>query len=240
VAINLGFNPDGTAEGDADARAWASEIAKTNPIQTWDFSLTEGENAIIPHYRLERLFQQRQKERQAAPYRGGICFTMSPKLNQLSLYAAAQSFLRPDADHRDVAAEFSEKLFGQPGKQLVPYLPLFEVVKDWGNHVRIKLTRKAYHQKMVELVGLLDALAGRHDGNVPFFPTPEEYRREILFFARLLADLTDTAPDYDALGRRYWNRVYAIYDHLPKHVDPRPKRATDRLIRYFRKWNKGK
>ena len=92
----------------------------------------------------------------------------------------------------------------------------------------------------MELVEVLDSLAGRRDDSVPFFPTPEEYRREILFFARLFAELTDASPDYDALGRRYWNRVYAIYDHLPQHVDPRAKEATNRLIRHFRKWNQGK
>jgi len=30
--------------------------------------------------------------------RGGICYTMTPLLNQLSLFEAAQSFLNPDAD----------------------------------------------------------------------------------------------------------------------------------------------
>ena len=62
---------------------------------------------------------------------------------------------------------------------------------------------------------------------------PEEYRQELLFFADLFADLSGPAPDHAALRHKYWQRVYAIYDHLPQHVDPRPKLATDRLIEFF-------
>lgn len=85
VALNMGFNCDGNPAGDQDARPWIAEIARTNPVHTWDFSLTEGENAVIPHWRYERLFQRRREERAAGPYQGGICYTMTPKLNLLTL-----------------------------------------------------------------------------------------------------------------------------------------------------------
>jgi len=32
---------------------------------------------------------------------------------------------------------------------------------------------------------------------------------------------------------RYWRRIYAIYDRLPEHVDPRPRRATAEIIKRF-------
>ena len=133
-------------------------------------------------------------------------------------------------------------LRGEPqlARMTGPVLGVFEVVQDWGNYVHIELTREAYHKKMVEFVELLNTLADQDDDKVPFFPAPEEYRQEMLFFARLFADLSDTSPDYDALARQYWSRVYAIYDHLPQHVDPRPKMATDGLIRFFREWKEGK
>jgi hypothetical protein len=57
--------------------------------------------------------------------------------------------------------------------------------------------------------------------------------RWLVFFARLFADLSAPGPDFDALARRYWNRVCAIYDRLPRHVDPRPRAATTRLINHF-------
>jgi hypothetical protein len=233
VAINMGFNGDGKPNGDRDARQWARDIAATRRIHTWDFSLTEGENNVVPHYRFDRLFQQRRRERSAAPYSGGICYTMSPMLNQLSLWEAAQSFIDPDADPERLAGDLYEDLFGPAGRELVAYLPLFEVVKDWGNYHRIELSREEYHQRMSDLADRLRALAGKERDERPFFPAPDRYREEILFFADLFAALSASSPDYDTLRRSYWHRVYRIYDLLPEHVDPRPREAVDRIIRRF-------
>ncbi len=233
VSINMGFNGNGDPDGEANAVGWANEIGRLRPIRTWDFSLTEGENAVLPHYRFDRLFAQRRRERAAAPYRGGICFTMTPRLNQLSLYQAAQSFLDPDADPEALAAGFYERLFGRPGRDLVPLLPLFEAVPDWGNCVQLHLSRGEYHRQMrllVECLGDLDPAQGQA---VAFHPTVEQYLAELRFFAELFAGLSGPAPDYGQLRQQYWQRVYAIYDLLPAHVDPRPQAATDRLIAYF-------
>jgi len=234
VAINLGFNSDGNPEGDQDARPWAREIARTNRILTWDFSLTEGENNVVPHYRFARLFAQRRRERAAAPYSGGICYTMSPLLNQLSLWEAAQSFVDPDGDPEALAAAFCVRLFGPEGARLVPYLPLFEVVKDWGCYLEIDPHAADYHRRLGELRDLLETLAATVNPDACLHPSPESYRRELLFFAQLFADLSAPAPDFDGLATRYWQRVYAIYDQLGTHVDPRPQAATRALIDAFR------
>ena len=236
VAINLGFNPDGKPEGESSAITWANEIAKTYPVETWDFSLTEGENAILPHYRFKRLFEQRRRERTAAPYRGGICFTMTPRLNQLSLYASAQSFLTPDADPEVIISEFYTKLFGPDGKELVPYLPLLEIVPDWGKYHHITMPRKTYHAKMRQLSMCIKGLRAVQSEEFPISPSPESHRRELLFYADLFAALSGPSPDYDRLKASYWQKVYSIYNQLPEHVDPRPHRATDNLIRRFSSW----
>lgn len=236
VSINLGFNGDGNPKGDEDARPWAREIAKTNPIQTWDFSLTEGENAVYPHYRFGRLFQRRKEEREAAPYRGGICFTMTPLLNQLSLFEAARSFTQPDTDPRQVAEEFFVLLFGEAGRGLVDGYRLFEALPDWGSYDRVQMPRAEYHEKMAALAKALKALEGKTNTSIAFHPSPERYRAELEFFARIFADLSGPAPDYDALKKTYWDRVYRIYDALPDHVDPRPRTATDRFIQFFKEW----
>ena len=241
VAINLGFNGDGNPDAEGglmDARPWAREIAKTHRIVTWDFSLTEGENAILPHYRFDRLYAQRRREREAAPYQGGICFTMTPILNQLSLYQSAQSFLNPDADHEALTRGFYSRLFGPEAEPLAALLPLFEIIPDWGNYNQVDLSRAAFHAKMAAGADLLRSLEGSEREDVPFHPAPAVYRKDLLFFFELFRDLSAAAPDFDALTRTYWQRVYAIYDHLPRHVDPRPQAATERLIRYFDpKWN---
>lgn len=242
VALNMGFNPDGNPVGDGsflsggagqDARPWIHEIAKTNAVYSWDFSLTEGENAVIPHWRFERLFQRRREERAAGPYQGGICYTMTPKLNQLTLFMAAQSFLRPDADPNAVAGEFLSAMLGPSGGDLVSLLPLFEVIRDWGNYHHIRMPRATYHAKLCAMRDILQDTAGKETDAYPVFPSPAAWREEMLFFARQFADLSAPAPDYDALYDRYWRRIYAIYDRLPEHVDPRPRRATAEIIKRF-------
>ncbi len=245
IALNMGFNSDGNPTGDQDARPWVREIARTHPVLTWDFSLTEGENAIFPHYRFDRLFARRREERSVdvdgndhtprpPAYTGGICFTMTPRLNQLSLYESAQSFLDPDASHAVLAENFYARLFGERGRGLAGLLPLMEVVPDWGHYVTVDLPRPTYHARMTELADLLRSLDGAENVAVAFHPRLPDYRRELLFFAEMFRDLSAPAPDFDALRRSYWRRVYAIYDQLPTHVDPRPHQATDRLIGFFR------
>lgn len=236
VGINLGFDSECNAAGDMDARPWAREIARTHAIQTWDFGMTEGENNIVPHWRFERLFRRRREERDAAPYRGGICFTMTPKLNQLSLFMAAQSFLRPDVDTDVLAGDFLADTLGPTARDLAPLLPLFEVVKDWGSYREIDLPRDEYRASLKRMVEILEGCAGKERATYSIFPSPAAWREEMLFFARLFVDLAAPAPDYALLRTRYWKRVYAIYDHLPAHVDPRPQYAADNLIRRFREW----
>jgi hypothetical protein len=230
----MGFNSDGNPQGDEDARAWVREIARSRTVYSWDFSLTEGENNVIPHNRFQRLYNRRREERACGGYSGGICFTMTPLLNQLSLYQSLQSFQNPDADDAELSRRFYHLLFGPDGERIVPYLPLFEVIKDWGNYLKIDLNRSAYHQEMEALTWLLAGLRPVSTDDFPFYPDPETYRQDLLFFANLFSDLSAPQPDYTDLAARYWQRVYPIWDHLPQHVDPRPRLAVDRLVNFFR------
>jgi len=236
VSINLGFNADGNPQGEQDARPWAKAIARTRRILTWDFTLTEGENAVYPHYRFSRLFARRKEERAAAPYSGGIYFTMTPMLNQLSLFVAAQSFRDRDSDPYRLAGDFFARVFGNAGRALVDDYRLFEVIPDWGSYDVVKMPRVEYHERMRAFVERLEGAKNAVNASAVFFPDPETYRQELLFFARLFADLTAPAPNYDALKQVYWNRVYRIYDTLPSHVDPRPRGNTERFVRHFMDW----
>lgn len=241
VAINMGFNSDGDPDADdgrQDARPWAREIAKTHPIVTWDMSLCEGENAIVPHCRVKRLFAQRRREREAAPYIGGICFTMTPLLNPLSLYLGAQSFVQPDADGRDLARSFFRRLFGPQAEVLADLMEYFEVIPDWGNYEGQLASAEELGNRFSQMVEVLEGLNGASaDAAVGecFHPHPEHYRTELLFFAKLFAQLSAGRIDPEAAEREYWNHVYAIYDRLPQHVDPRPRAATRQIVRWFQK-----
>lgn len=233
VAINMGFNGDGNPMGEQDARGWVRQIAATHPVYTWDFSLTEGENNVIPHYRFQRLYDRRKQERELGVYQGGICFTMTPLLNQLSLFQALRSFQDPDADFDSLSRGFYSSLFGPQAAQIIDYLPLFEVIKDWGNYLTLDLPRAQFHRKMSELVEIVSGLQPGAS-SITLYPGPETHRQDLLFFANLFADLSASRPDYNSLATRYWRRVYPIWDHLPNHVDPRPRAAVARLIDFFR------
>jgi hypothetical protein len=109
-----------------------------------------------------------------------------------------------------------------------------EVIPDWGHYVTLEITRAGLHARMAELADALRSLDSSKAPDIPFHPALPHYRQELLFFAELFRDLSSASPDYDALRKRYWQRVYAIYDHLPQHVDPRPHAAADHLIQFFR------
>jgi hypothetical protein len=161
---------------------------------------------------------------------------MTPMLNQLSLYEAAQSFKDRDGDPDRLAGDFFAKVFGEPGRGFVDDYRLFEVIPDWGSYDVVKMPRAEYHRRMNAFASRLEEAKNSVNGGAILHPDPETYRQELVFFAKLFADLTAPHPDYDALEKSYWNRVYRIYDSLPDHVDPRPRGNTDRFIRHFAEW----
>ena len=239
VSINMGFNPDGIPIGEEDGRPWARRLSEKVPVLTWDFSLTEGENGIFPHYRFERLFAQRRKEREADCYSGGICYTMTPFLNVLSFYESARSFLEPDADGNEVAYEFYEKAFGEGAGELAGYMELFEIIPEWGNHVKINLSRKEYHEKMRDFCEKIASWKGRLNGSFKIYPSAEFHRSELEFFASVFRDLSGDNPDFNSLKKKYFDHVYAIYDSLPQHVDPRPALAIKKIFGFFENFGHG-
>ena len=237
-SINLGFNPDGIPEGDSDARQWAKRISGKAPVLTWDFSLTEGENGIFPHFRFQRLFEQRKREREVDAYSGGICFTMTPLLNALSLYESAHSFINPDDDYNALAKEFYEKTFGTGAGEIVEDLILFEIIPEWGNHVKLDITRQEYHRRMNRFVERVASWQGRINGSLKIYPSAEFHRSELEFFGKIFRDLSADTADFDAIRKRFYDHVYHIYDFLPAHVDSRAFHAANSLIRRFAYWDR--
>jgi hypothetical protein len=223
VAINLGFSPDGDATMGGDARPWAREIARHRPIVTWDYSVSEGELVLYPHWRLPRLAARRREERAAAPYIGGMNYTMSPRLNYLTLYAAGQLFLDPTADPDELAARFCAQVFGDPA--LGTLLEAFEVVPGWGHYPRRKWSRFALRAAYREIVDRLAAATV----TTALVPDAERYRQDLLWFARQFLALAGESPDRAAIKREYWRGTFAIYDHIPMSVDERADQAATKF-----------
>ncbi len=220
VALNLGFSPDGDATMGGDARAYAREIAKVRPIVTWDYSASEGELVCYPHWRLPRLAARRREERAAAPYSGGMCYTMSPKLNLLTLYAGGRLFADPDADPDAVSREFCARVFGAEHARLGELFEAFEIVPGWGHYPRRKWARAAVAAACTEMIDRLEA-ADPSAGDLPLFPDPEAHRQDLLWFARRFRELAGPSPDRDAIRTAYWDRALRIYDSIPQPADVR-------------------
>ena len=81
-------------------------------------------------------------------------------------------------------------------------LPHHWTDEDWGNSVRLEVTRGELHGQMGRLTACRRGLEGRAR-EVPFLPAVAEYRRELLFHAALFVELSGAAPAHDALRQRY-------------------------------------
>jgi hypothetical protein len=225
VAINIGFSPDGEATHGGDARPWAREIAKLRPIVSWDYSVSEGELICYPHWRLPRMAARRREERSAAPYAGGMCYTMSPKLNLLTLYAAGQLFLNPDADPDALSREFCRKVFGEEHARLGELFEAFEVVRGWGHYPRRQWSKKVLRVVYAEIIERLEA-ADVSRGSLPLLPDPETYRADLLWFARMFYELAGEQPDRTQIRKAYWKKALSIYDSIPMPADERAEYAA--------------
>ncbi len=225
VAINLGFSPDGDATMGGDARSYAREIARHRAITTWDYSVSEGELVLYPHWRLPRLAARRREERAAAPYAGGMNYTMSPKLNLLTLYASGALFNDPAADPDVLSRRFCAAVFGEEHAVLGELFEAFEVITGWGHYPRRKWSRSVLRAVFGEMTERLEA-ADVSGCTLPLFPDPESYRQDLLWFARIFHDMAGDHADRDRIRRDYWARTFAIYDHIPMSVDERADQAA--------------
>jgi hypothetical protein len=230
VAINLGFDSDGDATLGGDARPYIREVAKTHAVTTWDYSLAEGELICYPHWRLPRMAARRREERATAPYTGGMSYTMSPKLNILSLYAAGQFFLNPNAEPDIVSRNFCAQVFGEENSILGELFEAFEVVNGWGHYPRRKWSREVLRGVYAEIIERLES-ADMTKCTLPIYPDPESYRQDILWFARQFHEMAGPAPDREKIRKAYWQRALEIYDTIPMSVDERAEEAATQFSR---------
>src|SRR5208283_5212580 len=108
----------------------------------------------------------------------------------LSLFEAAQSFKDRGGDPHRLAGDFFVKIFGETGSVFVDEYRMFEVIPDCGSYDVVKLPREEYHARMSAFADRLEDAKGTVNSGAVLFPNPEKYRQELVFFARLFADLT--------------------------------------------------
>lgn len=228
VAINLGFSPDADATAGGDARDCVRQVARLRRITSWDYSVVEGELVVYPHWRLPRTFSRRREEQSVAPYYGAMSYTMSPCLSHLAMYAAAQAGLSPDRDPDDVSREFCSRVFGPEHEPLGELFEAFEVAPGWGHYPRRRWARSEARRAYLAIIDHLEAVDMGHCV-LPLFPSPEQYRQDLLWFARMFVRLTDADCDREAIRRAYWQKTLSIYDHVPMSVDARAADAAKRF-----------
>ena len=232
VAINLGFSPDADATVGGDAREYVRVVAKLRRLNSWDYSVVEGELVVYPHWRLGRIFSRRREEQATAPYFGAMNYTMSPGLSHLSMYAAAQAGINPDRDPDEVSREFCGRVFGEEHTILGEMFEAFEVIPGWGYYPRRKWSRREAHKVYLKMIDRLEA-ADMDACELPLFPSPRQYRQDLLWFARMFARLSDECPDTEAIRRDYWRKTLNVYDHIPMSADERAEDAAARFSQAF-------
>ena len=198
ASINQGFSPDcNPASNGGDGRPFAKEASKTRPVLTWDYSVTEGEGTVSPRCRVRRMFEQRRAEWQQGCYSGGICYTMAPKLNCLSIFCCAEAYWNPALKPEGVLAEFGRLVFGEPKAAIGPLLEEFEVVPDWGYYAPFPYTPARLKKSMARLLPMLEGVDPESKSRLPLAPTMAEYRESLHFFAGLFERLASVALDLE-------------------------------------------
>jgi hypothetical protein len=198
TSVNQGFSGDcDPNQGGGDGRPWAKEIAKTRTVLTWDYSVTEGEGTVSPRCRARRIFEQRRKEASLGFYSGGICYTMAPKLNCLSIFCSAEGFWNPDLKPEDVLADYGRLVFGDKLAAIGPLLEEFEVIPDWGYYAPFPYSPQRLQKSMAKLIPLLQELNPEAKPRLPIAPTMAEHRQSLLFYADLFRQLASLACDLD-------------------------------------------
>jgi hypothetical protein len=157
---------------------------------------------------------------------GGMSYTMSPRLNQLTLFAAGQLFLDPDADPDGLSRRFCAEVFGAEHAILGELFEAFEVVKGWGHYPRRQWSKPVLRAHFAEIIDRLEA-ADVSGCTLPLFPDPETYRQDLLWFARQFHTMAGPDADRTAIRAAFWQRALAIYDVIPMSADARADAAAD-------------
>jgi hypothetical protein len=200
TSINLGFSPDCYPNSHGgDGRPYAQQAAQTNPVLTWDYSVTEGEGTVSPRCRVRRMFLRRREESALGCYSGGICYTMAPKLNCASIFACAESYWNPAARPEAVLADFGRLVFGDELAAIGPLIEEFEVVPDWGYYPPFPYSPRRLRLAMARLRPLLERVDANARPRLPLAPTMAEYGRSLMFYADLFEKLSTVALTLDEL-----------------------------------------
>ncbi len=198
TSINQGFSPDCDPKSHGgDGRPFARQAAAICPVLTWDYSVSEGEGTVSPRCRVRRMFQQRQAELALGCYSGGICYTMAPKLNCLSIFCCGEAWWNPALKPDDVLRDFGRLTFGDELATVGPLMEEFEIIPDWGYYPPFPYSPKRLQESMARLMPLLQSVKPEATPRLPLAATMAEYRKSLLYYADLFHKLASIAVDLE-------------------------------------------
>lgn len=164
-------------------RAIVDELRKSVPVLTWDYYLSEHEKAIVPTYHIPALLQVRQEERRWG-YSGGINYTMTPRLNVLTAFAAAEAYWNPDQSVHDLLEKFSSFVFGRPSVAAEVFPAVATIGQpDW----------KIFQERMTRARVILANVRAPELCKLFVAPDAESYRQNLLYYATTYEHLAGIA-----------------------------------------------
>lgn len=194
--INLNdFTSAGTVPGVANTGStvkYIDKISMKHLVHTWTYFVTAGEGWIDPHYRVPQIIKQRDIEARF-PISGGICYTMSPRLQLLNEFACAEAYWNPKVTTASVMHDFTEGIFGTSQQRLANIFPPFDVAPVVGYTFAREPNWHPNYEKirtnMDHARSVLESLDIPAEPRFDIFITPKTYRNELLYFCNLYSRL---------------------------------------------------
>jgi len=143
------------------------------------------------------MFERRREELALGCYSGGICYTMAPRLQCLSIFCCGEAWWNPAREPGAVLGDFGRLVFGDELAGAGPLLEEFEVIPDWGYYPPFPYSPQRLEKSMGKLLELLEKVGGDAESRLPLAPTLTEYRKNLVFFAGLFQKLATVAMAVD-------------------------------------------
>ncbi|MBI5095416.1 MAG: hypothetical protein HZB26_23660 [Candidatus Hydrogenedentes bacterium] len=205
-------------------REIVDELRKSVPVLTWDYYLSEREEAVMPHYRVPAVLQARKEERTWG-YSGGINYTMTPRLNILNAFAAAEAYWNPEQTEADVLRKFSGYAFGDPdvAGKVFPYVAMAG-----------ELDSKTFHERMRAACEALRSTRAPEPCKLFVTPNANHYAQSLLYYTTTYERLSAVAMEVQEVvsltGKKKLSEVKNWLASAPKNA------ATDRVKALIAGW----
>jgi hypothetical protein len=172
------------------SREYVERLRKSISVVTWEYYLSESEGGVAPIYRVPQILASRREEARWG-YAGGLNYTMTPRLNFLQPFAAAEALWNPDLSVDEILARYDDCIFGQPqiAKNVFPRIDSFTA--DWPTN-----------RRNVDIaMNTLKRVRPPKISKVPPVPSTNEYVDTLLWYTDMYQRLIKAAITADEIRK---------------------------------------